>query len=83
MNFGEALQALKDGKKVTRSIWKGYWELWNEPILSDDSVIGNGYKRSCQFQNGIIVATLKDFGGVAPAQPYQSDLLADDWQIVE
>ena len=83
MNFGEALQALKEGKKVSRAIWGGYWELWNEPIMSADSVIGNGYKRSCQFMNGMIVATLANHGGVAPAQPYQSDILAEDWHIVE
>jgi hypothetical protein len=83
MNFGEALQALKEGKKVTRSIWGGYWEFWNEPILNAESEIGNGYKKSCQFLNGLIVAVLKDNGGVAPAQPYQSDLLAEDWGIID
>jgi hypothetical protein len=78
MNFGEALQALKEGKKVTRAIWGGYWELQVDVQLDH-------YKKE-QFQKmnipKFIVAVLKD-GGVAPAQPYQSDLLAEDWQIVD
>lgn len=83
MNFGEAIQALKQGKKVTRSIWKGHWELWDKPTLSADSPLGEGYKRSCQFVYGMVVAVLADNRGVAPAQPYQADWLAEDWQIVE
>ncbi|SHL17431.1 hypothetical protein SAMN05443507_1525 [Alicyclobacillus tolerans] len=30
----------------------------------------------------MIVAYLRDGAGYAPAQPYQQDLLADDWEIV-
>lgn len=83
LSFSAALFHLKEGKKIKRAIWGGYWQLWSEPILNADSVIGNGYKRSCQFMKGLIVATLKDGGGVAPAAPYQEDLLAEDWMIVE
>ena len=32
--------------------------------------------------NEMIVAKLKDGGGYAPAQPYQADLLADDWELL-
>lgn len=70
MNFGEALQALKDGKKVTRSIWSGYWEMRHVRTTAEE------YDECI-----MIMAFLKD-GGVAPAQPYQSDLLAEDWQII-
>lgn len=82
LSFSAALYDLKQGRKIKRAHWGGYWELWNEPILKADSVIGNGYKKSCQFMKGLIVATLKDFGGVAPATAYQEDLLAEDWEIV-
>jgi hypothetical protein len=82
MNFGEALQALKDGKTVKRAIWGGRWYLAKDAVLNGPSPIGGGYTMSCQF-NQIIVAELKDMGGVAPAQPYQADILAEDWQIVE
>lgn len=81
MTFSEALKLLKEGKKVKRAIWGGYWFLSNNPKC--DEVLGNGYTRSFEFQNGLIVAVLKNNGGCAPAQPYQADLLAEDWEVVE
>jgi hypothetical protein len=79
MNFGEALQALKEGKKVKREIWGGYWELINEAKVHD-----------CELplpvtfgMSNFIIAILKNSGGIVPAQPYQQDLLAEDWQIID
>ena len=80
MNFGEALQAMKEGHKISRSIWGGYWYLATDARMEHDT--GGGYMRACGFKN-IIVAVLKDNGGCAPAQPYQADILADDWKIVD
>ena len=82
MNFGEALQALKEGKQIKRAIWGGYWELAKDADMTWEPR-NDGYKRACSFNNGIIIAVLKDGGGVTTAQPYQQDLLAEDWQIVE
>lgn len=78
MNFGEALQALKEGKRVRRSIWEGYW------YCNTGVEFMHGHSK--QFiEDGIfdtiIIAKLKD-GSYAPAQPYQADLLSDDWSIV-
>jgi len=84
MNFGEALQALKDGKRIKRSIWGGYWYLvegiqaTHEP--TDTGIKGNDTEF---YMYKMIVAVLANNGGLAPAQPYQSDLLAEDWIIVE
>ena len=78
MDFGEALQALKEGKKVKRSIWGGYWYLANDVDAMHKEVnetVGFDMK-------SMIVAVLRDNGGTAPAQPYQSDILAEDWEIV-
>ena len=69
MNFGEALEELKQGKKITREVWRGYWEL-----SSLESTKGYAFD--------IITAHLKD-GGVEPAQAYQQDMLAEDWKVVE
>lgn len=80
MNFGQALEALKQGKKVARSNWGGYWFLSDYPELRESL---EGYIRSYYFKNGLIVAVLKDGGGLAPAQPYQADLLAEDWVLVD
>jgi hypothetical protein len=77
MNFGQALEALKEGKKVKRGFWGGYWFLstTGKVYVPDESTL--------LPYNPMIVACLKDNGGYAPAQPYQADLLADDWEIVE
>ena len=74
MNFGEALEALKSGHKVTRSVWGGYWHLLKNAKLENDESI---------HRLDIIVAVLRDGKGSAPASPYQEDLLSEDWHIVE
>lgn len=82
MNFGEALQALKDGEKIKRSIWGGYWYLAKKSKLLTLPIDENRTFYENDYTVDIIVAVLKDDAGVAPAQPYQSDLLAEDWEIV-
>ncbi|ETE93221.1 MULTISPECIES: MW1434 family type I TA system toxin [Bacillus cereus group] len=79
MNFGQALEALKQGKKVTRSIWGGYWFLSKNPEVKEE--LNAGYVRGFQTHD-MIFAVLKDNGGVAPAQAYQADMLAEDWVIL-
>ncbi|MDO7847604.1 DUF2829 domain-containing protein [Hymenobacter sp. M29] len=73
IDFGHALAALKTGKKVTRQIWGGYWRM-------DACSVSFPEGKAQDFT--VIMAYLKD-GGVAPAQPYQSDLLATDWVILD
>lgn len=80
MNFGEALQALKDGKKVTRSIWDGYWYLAKDVAILHAE---RKYGPNAVGMSYLIIAVLNDDNGVSAAQPYQQDLLSDDWQIVE
>lgn len=70
ISFSTALKFLKDGYKVKRAHWGGYWtmEEW--------------HKVEYEKSTPLIVAYLKD-GGYAPAQAYQEDLLAEDWEVVE
>lgn len=87
MNFGEALQALKDGKKITRSIWKGHWYLAKGAKVEHNRINAED-GNELEFIDGcnmgqLIIAVLKDDQGCAPAHPYQSDILAEDWQIVD
>jgi len=82
MNFGEALQALKEGKHIKRSVWGGHWSLIKNAGVAGDTPMMEGYTRTASMDN-IIVASLRDNQGCAPAQPYQSDILAEDWMIVE
>ena len=81
MTFGEGLQWMKQGKKIKRSTWEGYWCLSKEPQVTE--VTNDGFERSFDFKDGLIIAVLKDAGGCAPAMPYQADILAEDWQVVE
>jgi hypothetical protein len=81
MNFGEALEHLKQGKKIRRSIWGGYWELhYNVHLNSDGDRVDQKKERHL---DQLIVAVLRDNKGIAPAQTYQEDILAEDWLIVE
>lgn len=80
MNFGEALEHLKQGKKIRRSIWGGYWMLITETYIrcENDRINPAGFR----IKN-LIVAALRDDKGYAAACPYQEDILAEDWLIVE
>ncbi|MEM9579078.1 MAG: DUF2829 domain-containing protein [Pseudomonadota bacterium] len=84
MNFGHALQALKDGHRVARAGWngKGMWLRLIEP-----------YDQGDQFS----VTELPDMDGTLTAHPWMktadgklvpwlcslTDMMAEDWQIVE
>ncbi|WP_144519667.1 Thoeris anti-defense Tad2 family protein [Bacillus thuringiensis] len=80
LSFGDAMNALKEGKKITRSVWGGYWFLSNKPQVAE--MLEDGYVKGFDL-HPTIFAVLKGMGGVAPAQPYQGDMLANDWMIVE
>lgn len=88
MNFGEALAALKEGKKISRAVWGGYWYLCKNVVIKHDPIEkerdGNGPLSDIIGGDmpAIIIASLKEGKGIAPAQPYQEDLLAEDWQII-
>lgn len=79
MTFGEALERLKQGKKVKRSIWGGYWFLMEKPQVAQ--VDEQGYVQGADLLPTIF-AVLKDGLGVTVATPYQSDILASDWEEV-
>lgn len=77
MNFGQALEAMKLGSKIKRAHWGGYWFYTNDVFLTQDKNV-----LTLNFEKGMIVAVLKDNGGYSPAQAYQGDLLAEDWDVV-
>lgn len=76
-DFSKALKLIKEGKKVKRKNWGGYW------FLSTTGKVYVPNKNELLPFNEMIVACLKDNGGYVPAQPYQEDLLAEDWIEVE
>ena len=62
MNFGEALQAMKNGKKVKRKIWGGYW-YWDsekETIMirtKDNEVLDIRETQKVEYTLGHILET--------------------------
>jgi hypothetical protein len=71
MNFGEALDALKRGRKVTRDGWngKGMWLALQVPDAHSKMSRPYVYMRTVDDQ-------------LVPWVASQSDLLVEDWAIV-
>ena len=92
LNFGQAIQALKDGKKVTREGWNGKgMYLWLLPPATikaewckDDHLRGlaeaNGGELECLGSIRMLTADKKVLTGWLASQ---TDMLAEDWMIIE
>ena len=91
MNFGQAIQALKEGKQVTRSGWNGkgmfLWlkpattikEEWcKDPMLST-IVHNNGGEIQALGTICMLTADKKILTGWLASQ---TDMLAEDWEVV-
>lgn len=93
MNFGEAIHALKEGKKVARAGWngKGMWLVLvpgtAEARLTEGSVYRNALKEeACEILPHIDMWTTNSEGRRAMLPGWlasQTDMLTEDWQIVE
>lgn len=73
LSFSKALELLKRGFKVKRAHWSGYW-FYKMQVIKD--TYGTDYNLK------MIVASLAS-GGYAPAQAYQEDMIAEDWEVYE
>jgi hypothetical protein len=85
LTFGQALDALKQGKKISRATWGGYWIMCSAqlfPKAQSRESLSLDVPMEAHKSRGIIIAILKDTGEAVPAQPYQADLLAEDWRIL-
>lgn len=87
MNFGEALAAIKAGKRIARAGWNGKgmflflvpgstFTVNREPLLS---IMGEGTQ--VQYHAHIDMKTAQ--GYVVPWLASQADLLSEDWEIVD
>ena len=72
MDFIEALPLLRDGKQVTRRLWRevdgrvGSWlELVNDPL----------------FARPVLLIWREDPQGFMPWSGAQNDMLMDDWEL--
>jgi hypothetical protein len=93
MNFGQALEAIKQGKKAARAGWngKGMWIMLVPGTESAALRDGTPYRlaldqESCEILPHIDMWTINASGRRAMLPGWlasQSDMLADDWMIVE
>ena len=80
MNFGKALEALKEGKKVARKGWNGkgmfLFLVFPEKIITNADVEIHSAHESIAMRtvdSSIVVGWLAS----------QTDMLAEDWEIID
>lgn len=84
MNFGQAIESLKDGKRVAREGWngKGMWlmlipaERWGTDVGPNIHSVPGAYRLPW------IAMKVAD-NGLVPWLASQTDMLSDDWAEVE
>lgn len=85
MDFSEALKALKDGRKLTRKTWNGKGQfLYFVPggnYAAQTEIAKKEFAGLVPYRAYIAIKTVQ--GNVVPWVASQSDLLEDDWEIVE
>jgi len=88
MNFGHAIMALQEGKKIARSGWNGHGMfliLVFGSVLSTfrpESAYANHFSERVTIDPHIDMRTAK--GTMQPGWlASQADMLADDWQVVD
>ncbi len=77
MNFGQALEALKSGKKVARRGWNGKGMYIQLQKPDENS------KMTMPYIYMVTNITVNNRKGVVSWLASQSDMLSDDWDIVE
>lgn len=82
LSFGLAIEALKQGKRVTRPSWngKGMWLVMVPPGHYDVGASILGSDVSVTYAPWVGMRTAQNV--FTPWTPAQSDQLADDWQLV-
>lgn len=85
MNFGEAIQTLKAGKKVARCGWNGKGMfLYYVPANSYPAVTKIAKETFGDMVAYAAYIAMKTAQGyVVPWLASQTDILAEDWEIVE
>jgi len=87
MNFGQAIDALKDGKKVCREGWngKGMWLVLDHGTKGITPREGSVYAKAGLKPGTDINPHIDMLTATGEMQPgwlaSQTDMLADDWQV--
>jgi hypothetical protein len=84
MNFGQAIEALKQGQKVSRSGWNGK-DMWLGLVTADQWGLGS----SAPYDYGLVGNRLLPWigmktadGAFVPWLASQTDVLAEDWGVI-
>jgi hypothetical protein len=85
MDFSQALYAIKAGKCVTRDDWSAFTKIF---LVQGSTVAVNRPPLSVLYPEGVInyrphIDVVMVDGSIEPFTFTQSDLLADDWSLVE
>ena len=86
MNFGLAIEAAKMGKKIARDGWNGKGMfLYHVPAAAYPPCTEVAKEAFCgsDVPYGAYIAMKTAQGNVVPWLASQTDMLADDWKIVE
>lgn len=87
MNFGQALELLKQGKRVARVGWngKGMWLFLYEPLTSigDDVLALRSGLNTDEIEELGYIAMVTVDKKIVPWLASQTDMLAEDWVVVE
>lgn len=97
MNFGQAIQALNDGKMVSRSGWNGkgmfvfktVGNTVDKDFIPKFASLPQSVKDFLQKKNADVVfhPSITMYTATGEMQPgwlaSQSDILSDDWDIIE
>lgn len=85
MHFGDALQLVKNGSKISRENWNGkgmylYYVPANEyPAITD--VAKNEFGEKVPYRDYIAMKTVDNY--IVPWVASQTDILAEDWNEVK
>ncbi len=86
LNFGDAIAAMKAGKRVARKGWNGagmfaYHVPANKYQVQTDAIKGHFKDNMVPYREYLALKTAQ--GDVATWSPSTSDCLAEDWVIVD
>lgn len=82
MNFGQAIEALKEGKLVTREGWNGNGLFVMKQTVQESAkkvLVSRG--TTLKYENQMLI--IKPNGTADSWVPSSSDVFAEDWTIVE
>jgi hypothetical protein len=85
MNFGQAIEALKQGKKVTRTGWNGkgmflyYVPAAEYPAMTE--IAKSEWGENGKVPYGAYIAMKTAQGNVVPWLANQTDMLSEDWEV--